>query len=62
MKKYAVYEKMYASRFIGMFEAESKDEAISKAEKEDEGFGGLCWQCAGQVDVESSGEYDAEEE
>ena len=51
--KYRVYGIMTASTVIGTYEADSKEQAIAKAEEDKEAnWGpGLCHQCAGEVEL-----------
>lgn len=61
MKKYTVTESIYGTRFVGTFEAKTKEEAIKKALDFDTGFLGLCGQCAPQIELEAFGAMEAEE-
>lgn len=51
MARYAVYGIISASKFIGEFEADSKDEAIAKAQAEGDYHVSICHQCAREIDM-----------
>lgn len=60
MAKYSVYGKVVATKFIGEFEAESKEEAIKMAE--DEAYVSICHQCSSEVEDPEVDELFAEEQ
>jgi len=62
MEKYAVYGLMTASVKIGVYEAENKEDAIKKADKDSNAnwMPSLCWQCAGEVELGDIYETEAE--
>lgn len=62
MPKYQVYAKIVALKYIGEFEADSQEEAISKAENSDTCYAPtLCNQCAHEIDLGDICELEAEE-
>ena len=67
MPRYSVVGKVYASKFIGVFEASTPDEAIQQALDSDGACVCLCHQCAPQAedpqieDAEASLLHDDEE-
>jgi hypothetical protein len=64
MKRYAVYGRFLATRFIGVFEAESPEQAEQMAANSAENYASLCHQCAGSLSLSDSvaAEFDVEEE
>ena len=61
MPKYSVYAIFTASKHLGVFEAESADQAEDMASKEGDDSASLCWQCASEADVGDCYEYQTEE-
>ena len=63
MNKYIVYGLMTASVKLGEYEAKNKEDAIKKAEQDKEAnwMPSLCWQCAGEVELNDVYETEAEE-
>jgi len=65
MPKFRIYGIMTASKVLGEIDAGSKEEALLKADADDEiggnGFAALCHQCAGEIDLGDIYEYQAEE-
>jgi len=60
--KYLVYGIISASKFIGEFEAESKEKAIEMAENSENCYTpGLCHQCSGEINLGDIYEIEAEE-
>lgn len=51
MKTYRVYGIWSASKMIGEFKANSKEEAIAAAEKSDEAYASLCWHCSHEIEL-----------
>ncbi len=59
-KKFRVYAVFIASRNMGEFEADTKDEALEMAENADV-YTCLCHQCASEIDLNSDPmRYDVE--
>lgn len=50
MPKYRVYAVVTASKYMGKFEAESKEDAEQMAWESDEAYISVCHQCAREVD------------
>jgi hypothetical protein len=61
MPKYRVYATVRGTKFIGEFEAASKEEAIEKGLESDECYTSVCYQCAEQVEDPEIDELFAEE-
>lgn len=63
MKKFAVYGLFHGSKYLGEFEAETKEEAIEMALASNENHVSLCHHCSGQVELNdfSASEADADE-
>lgn len=49
MKKFAVYGRVVGSKFLGVFEAETANEAEEKALAEN-GYVSVCHQCSDQIE------------
>jgi hypothetical protein len=50
--KYSVWGSYYASKYLGEVEADTKEEALEKAETEDlDYYVTLCHQCSDEVEV-----------
>jgi hypothetical protein len=66
-KKFHVYGKMTASKYLGTFEATSKKKAIEAALNSEANFLNICHQCNGEIDLadsifeEADAEIDEEE-
>lgn len=60
MPKFHVYGKVTGSRYMGEFEAESRQEAMEKADSEIGGAFSLCHQCSGKVEDAEVEAVDAE--
>ncbi len=60
--KYSVYAAVVGSKFIGEFEANSKEEAIALAEVSDAAWPMLCHQCSDQCSDPACTDFIAEEE
>ena len=60
-KKYRVYGIASASKYMGEFEAGSKEEAEEIAWKEGDYHIGLCHHCAGEIDIGDIYEVQVEE-
>lgn len=50
MPKYNVYGTVVGSKYLGVFEASSAEEAVEKALQSDEAYVSLCHQCAGECE------------
>ena len=63
-KKFHVYGKMTASKYLGVFEAASEEEAVDMALSSDKNHTFLCHQCSYEIDLDDSSfsDADAEEE
>ncbi|GAA0005248.1 hypothetical protein [Bradyrhizobium elkanii] len=61
MKQYSVFGTVTASKFMGRFWANSKEEAIAMAEKSENNFVSLCHQCNDQCEDPEIHEMTAEE-
>ena len=62
MGKYRIYGVSGASKYIGEFEGNTKKEAIEKAKESDKAYlGGLCCQCAKEIDLGYIYRFEAEE-
>ena len=61
MSKYSVIAIIDASKYVGTFEAESKEEAIENAEENAE-TPTLCHQCSGDLDLGDIIKFEANEE
>ncbi len=61
MKKYKVYAMAIASKFIGEFEAESKEEAEEKAWEEGNLVITLCHYCSREVELSDIYDYQVDE-
>ena len=53
-KKFHVYGKMTASKYLGVFEATSKKKAIEAALNSEANFANICHQCAGEIEIANS--------
>lgn len=51
MPKYNVYSMATASIFLGEFEAETEEQAIELAVKENPPHVSLCHQCSGEIEI-----------
>lgn len=60
-KKWNVYAIYTASKHLGEFESDTKEEAIEKAEEDGDVFVNICHQCADEIEVGDAYEYQAEE-
>ena len=60
MPKYRIYGMVAASKCFGVIEADSKEEAESKAWDEYDSTISLCHQCAGELDAEEIYKMEAE--
>lgn len=54
MPKYEVYGVAYASKYLGTFEANNKEEAEEMAMNSDANYFSLCHQCSGEVEFVNS--------
>lgn len=62
MPKYRVYALYTASKFLGEFEANSKEEAVNKGEEKGDTWVSLCHQCSDEIEVNDDPHtYEAEE-
>lgn len=62
MAKFAVYAVYTASKYLGEIEADSPDEAKSKAEETyDDTYVSLCHQCSGKLDLNGDAEFEVEQ-
>lgn len=64
MKKFSVYGSLSANVKLGIYEADTPEDAIRKAEEDKNANWNptLCWQCAGEVELGDVYETYAEEE
>lgn len=60
MTKYRVYGTVTGSKYLGEFEADTKEEAMDKAAESDECYVSLCHQCAREADGAEIHEFHAE--
>ena len=61
MPKYSLYGKVFASKYLGEVEAETKEEAIEKGYELDSCFVSVCHQCAKEIEDPEIDEIEAEE-
>ena len=61
MKKYRLYAQVTGSKYLGVVEAESEEEAIEKGFELDEAVICLCHACATQCEDPSTSEITTEE-
>jgi hypothetical protein len=54
MKKYRVYATFTASKYLGEFEAETKEQAEEMASESDANYASLCHQCSNEVELNDS--------
>jgi hypothetical protein len=62
VKKWRVYGAVFGTKYLGVFEAQTKEEAIEKALKSGEAHVSLCHQCAGEMSDPEIQSADAEED
>lgn len=60
-KKWAVYAIFTASKYIGEFDGDTKDDALEEAEDSGDCYVTLCHQCSHQIDLGDAYEFQAEE-
>lgn len=60
MAKFEVWAKVVGTKFLGEYEADTKDQAIELAMKES-GHVSLCWQCSREIDDPEIEDTTAEE-
>ncbi|MHA6530211.1 hypothetical protein [Paenibacillus sp. BAC0078] len=61
MPKFRIYGRVIATKYIGEFEAESKEQAEEMAWKSDEAYVSLCHQCSGEAEDPEIHELEIEE-
>ncbi|UUZ85641.1 hypothetical protein LJK88_20350 [Paenibacillus sp. P26] len=61
MPKYRVYAVVTATKYMGEFEAESKEEAEQMAWESDKAYVSVCHQCARNVDSPEIDRMEVEE-
>lgn len=54
MPKYEVSAMFTGTKFLGVFEAETEEAAISKALDSDQNHASLCHQCASEVELDDT--------
>lgn len=60
MPRFRVNASVHGGKYIGVFEAETKEEAVALAEQSEECHVSLCHQCSGQVENAEIEELHAE--
>ena len=50
MARYRAYGVVYGGKYLGTVEADSKEEAINKAQELDSCYVSICHQCADEID------------
>jgi hypothetical protein len=62
MPRFNVYAPIHGTKYLGTYDAETAEEAIEKAEQDQEADTdvSVCHQCSRKVDELSLGEYTAE--
>jgi hypothetical protein len=62
MTKYRVYGLFTGSKYLGEFEAETKEGAIDLAAESDANFACLCHQCSDELELDESSAQDFQAE
>jgi len=52
MPKYRVYGVVTGSKFLGVYEAASEEEAVEQALEGDKNYTSLCHQCADEIELD----------